>query len=96
MNLASARAVANFANSEGWNLKAPKSIHDWPPLVTWAIKRVMTSITIITMYMMYDADEMSLGFMRLMINAIPAEMPIHSSSLPCCVCRSKMAVCASL
>ena len=40
---ATASAVANLANSEGWNLKAPKSIHDLPPLVTVATKSVTTS-----------------------------------------------------
>ena len=41
--LATARAVANLANSEGWNLKAPKLIHDVAPLVTVAMKSVTTS-----------------------------------------------------
>ena len=42
---ATASAVANLANSDGWNLKAPKSIHDWPPLVTVPINNVATSST---------------------------------------------------
>ena len=50
--LASTSAVENLANSEGCSLKAPKSIHDCPPLVTVPINSVAISRRSTMPYMM--------------------------------------------
>ena len=91
---ASARAVINFANSEGCILKSPILNHEEAPPISSVNNTAISDIMVIP-YNTNESVSKNLQSIIRIINATNREIPIKKSCLPYFVLKSKTEVTAT-
>ena len=90
MYLASANAVANFANSEGWILKLPKSNQESEPLVIFPTNKIRIKLLMLKAYIKKDNEKKNFQSIIIRKKAIKDDIKINKSCLPCLFDRLKI------